>query len=337
MRNLVDRVQRWWRPGGRSGVAVPYEVACACGHVLRGQRQARHQVVRCPSCREPVFVLPSSPLPRWSAADLPAASGSAARPAARPSPWRFWLWPAVFGGITVLVALVVILLVVSYFRPPHVPVVLRASESVEDHVAAGRAALAGGKFRAAARELQRAAALLDEQPERQRGALGREVHQLHRQADLLADLLSEPLGGILQSAATKPPDEWEALFARDYQNPRRSVVFDADVTREGAGQFRLDFHLRAGAEPARIDVSDLKLLAALPRNRPPRLLFGARLKSIAREPPGVWVVRFDEDSGVLLTDRDAAAASCPPSLDEADREQLQVLLRRQQEWLADLP
>jgi hypothetical protein len=334
MSNLMARVRRWWGPGGRSGLAVPYEVACACGHVLRGLRQVRHQVVPCPACRQPVFVLPHSPLPRWSAADLPAA-GAGARPAPPPSPWRFWLWPAVAGAITVPVVIAVILAIVAYLRPPHQAVGPAAGESVEKHVAEGRAALTAGKFRLAAGELQRAWTLLESQPERQRSAFGRDVRQLHRQADLLADLLTEPLGGILQMAATQHAEEWAAQFEKRYR--RQAVVFDADVTREGAGQFRLDFEVRAGVEPARIDVSDLQLLAALPRVRPPRLLFGARLARVAREQGGVWVVRFDPDSGVLLTEPGAVAACCPPPLDEADREQRDALLQRQKEWLAEVP
>ena len=109
------------------------------------------------------------------------------------------------------------------------------------------------------------------------------------------------------------------------------MVFDADVSRDGAGPFRLDFHVRAGGERARVDVNDLTLLTLLPRDRPPRLLFGARLASLAREQGGVWVIRFDPDSGVLLTDETAAGACCP--LDA----ELRALLARQAEWAAALP
>ena len=44
-------------------VAVPYNVACANGHRLRGERTEGYQALRCPSCGEAVFVLPRSPLP----------------------------------------------------------------------------------------------------------------------------------------------------------------------------------------------------------------------------------------------------------------------------------
>jgi hypothetical protein len=331
MGNLVSRVRRWWRPRARRPAAAPYEVACACGQVARGTRQARHQVVRCGSCRQPVFVLPASPLPHWSTADVPAPSGVAPSLAARRSPQRFWLWPLVAGAATLAVAAICIVSLLWYLRPPHQAAAPARVEDVAAVVDAGRNDLAAGKFRLAAGQLQRAVALLEQQPERQGGPRAREVSQLRRQAALLADLLTEPLGGILQSAATQHDEEWEAQFAENYLT--RSVVFDAEVSRNGAGQLRLDFHVRAGAEPARIDVNDLKLLAKLPRDRPPRLLFGARLASIAREPPGVWVVRFDPDSGVLLTDPGAAAAACPGPADD----ELTDLLRRQKQWLDELP
>jgi hypothetical protein len=157
------------------------------------------------------------------------------------------------------------------------------------------------------------------------------VVQLERQAALLADLLSESLGEILQRAAGLQDEEWQAQFAKRYRD--RAVVFDADVRREAFGALHLDYQIHAGPEPARIDVSDLKLLSRLPLDRPPRLLFGARLASMARDVPGIWVVRFVPESAVLLTDVGAVTASCPPPIDE----DLQEVLRRQEKWLADLP
>jgi hypothetical protein len=327
MGNLVSRVRRWWRPGARRPAAVPYEVACACGQVARGTRQAHHQVVRCGTCRQPVFVLPASPLPHWSTADMPAPSSVVPSVAARRSPQRFWLWPLVAGTATLAVAAGCILSLLWYIKPHPQSAAPGRVEDVDALVTASQKDLAAGKFRLAKDQLQRAVGLLGQQP----GPRAREVSQLHRQAALLADLLTEPLGGILQSAATQHEEEWEAQFARDYL--MRSVVFDADVSRDGAGQLRLDFHVQAGAEPARIDVNDLKLLAKLPRDRPPRLLFGARLAHIAREAPGVWVVRFDPDSGVLFTDPGAVGAACPGPTDE----ELAALLRRQKQWLDELP
>src|SRR5690242_18544251 len=96
MRSLVARVRHWWGPGGRSaGAAEPYEVACACGQVLRGRRQARHQVLRCDGCGQPVFVLGSSPLTEAGTSGG-AAAGNGAAPASPPQPAAprpLWFWP----------------------------------------------------------------------------------------------------------------------------------------------------------------------------------------------------------------------------------------------------
>src|SRR5438309_8062033 len=40
-----------------------YNVACAAGHRLHGQRTEGYQALRCPECGEGIFVLPRSPLP----------------------------------------------------------------------------------------------------------------------------------------------------------------------------------------------------------------------------------------------------------------------------------
>jgi hypothetical protein len=312
-------------------VAAPYEVACACGRVLRGRRQARHQELPCEACGQPVFILAYSAL-----AEGGTANGGSARTGAPPAPDRGvrrspWLWP-------LLAALATLAVVVSAFgigiwlysrQPPARGHDAVSAPDFEARLKAGRNALAAGRFRSAADELQQAEAVLESLPERRRGAEGRDAAQLRRQAALLADLLSESLGEVLQLAAGSHEEEWQAKFAQDYRG--RAVVFDADVTRDGAGQCRLDYHVRAGPEPARIEVGDLKLLRALPAMRPPRLLFGARLAGVSREAGGVWVVRFQPDSGVLLTDLGAVTVSCPPPIDE----DLLDLVRRQKGWLDD--
>lgn len=64
-------------------VVVAFNVACANGHRLRGERTEGYQALRCPSCGEAVFVLPRSPLPeppvpapRRPRADVDLAAGS---------------------------------------------------------------------------------------------------------------------------------------------------------------------------------------------------------------------------------------------------------------------
>jgi hypothetical protein len=81
---------------------------------------------------------------------------------------------------------------------------------------------------------------------------------------------------------------------------------------------------------ARVALEDLTLWRRVPLAPPRRLLFGARLRRLGREAGGVWVVRFQPDSGVLLTDPGAAAACCPAPLDP----DLLEVLQRQQEYVA---
>ncbi len=63
--NLLDRARTLLQ--GLTPAAPPkvqwYNVVCAEGHPLRGQRTVGYQALRCPACGEGVFVLPRSPLP----------------------------------------------------------------------------------------------------------------------------------------------------------------------------------------------------------------------------------------------------------------------------------
>ncbi len=338
MRSLVARVRRWWRLGGSSATVTPFEVACACGQVQRGLRQSRHQVLRC-ACGRDVFVLGRSPLPppppRGASVSGLRGPGRREGPGLRdrvtPPAAGWWRWPLLAAALT-LAAVVALYAVLFGLLPPRPPAtVAETAGEVRQLVRAGEAALAGGNFRLAEEKLAAARALLEQRPGEMTAHERRQVVNLHRQAALLADLLSESLGEILQHASALPEEEWQAQFARRYHG--QAVVFDADVRRDAAGQHLLDYHVQAGVEPARVDLTGLRLLTALPRDRPPRLLFGARLGNVAREAPGAWVVRFDPDSGVLLTHAGAVAASCPPPIDE----DMMQLLRRQETWAAEVP
>jgi hypothetical protein len=162
--------------------------------------------------------------------------------------------------------------------------------------------------------------------------LSREEHQhieqLRRQADLLSRLLDQPLEEIAHQAMQHRSDEEWAEKFRNYRG--RSVVFD-DVLRLDA-QDRLvlgNYVVRVGDMEARIVLEDLTLLRQLPLDPPRRWLFGARLAGCRREQGGIWVIRFEPDSAVLLSDESAAAACCPHPLTE----ELLDVLKRQDEWL----
>jgi hypothetical protein len=198
-------------------------------------------------------------------------------------------------------------------------------------MAAGRRALGEGHFHLAARELNQAVQRRDQQPGLLAPEEDRQLNQLQRQSDLLARLLTHSLQEVVQQGArVRDDDEWEAQFNKDYRG--RTVLFDDLVGPDPTGRPALtSYKVAVAGQKVRVALEDLTLLQALPLDVPQRLVFGARLAQCAREAGGVWVIRFEPGSGVLLTDAGAAAACGPP-----DREVLEVL-RRQQAWLEDLP
>jgi hypothetical protein len=346
MRNLVAKVRGWWGEGATA--PAPYEVACSCGHVLSGSRQARAQVVPCGTCRRRVFVLALSPLPPPlpRGASISGLRGSgrpelmeearallvkpSKAPAAKPAR-RYWGWPLLAAGLTLAAVAVAIGLLIGFLQPrPPTAGTSPGGPDVAGLIEEGEKALATGNLKQALEKFNRARAELDRHPDLVPAAKARLFKQEYAQASLLKNLLDVSLEDLLQKAATKQDEEvWHEEFAERYRG--KGVVFDAEVRRERDG-FQLDYVVRAGTEPARIDLSDLRLLPALPANRSPRLLFGARLASIAREVGG-WVVRFEPDSGVLLTDAGLVKATVPPPIDD----ELLDLVDRQAGWAANLP
>jgi hypothetical protein len=198
-------------------------------------------------------------------------------------------------------------------------------------VQAGRQALAEGRFHLALRQLDEALALQTIEPSAANLPPRRELVQLQRQADLLKRLSQRTLEEILtQAALVRDPEEWKAQF-KDYRG--RTVIFDDVVRREEVRPVLATYVVQVRDEKALLALEDLTLFANLPLDPPRRLLFGARLAQCGREAGGQWVVRFEKDSAVLLTDPDAAGAILPGKLD-AD---LQEVLARQKKWLNDLP
>lgn len=334
-------MRRWLgATGAAPGLGVSYEVACACGHVARGFRKSRYQVVRCPACAQPIFVLGRSPLPSVAAATAAAGKGTGEEAvAARPLiPWP-WRWPLAAAILTLGGVVLVFWILLRNLDQPRGLQHSNASRQneIDAHLQAGRTALSEGSFRLAEEQLAAARTLRDRQPQALGISESRSLNRLYRQAALLASPLPKSLEEVLQQASgLRNEEEWRKQFEANYQG--RGVVFDDRVQRDAARGYRLmTYELRAGfgkdAEPARLEIGNLKLLHALPLDAPQRLLFGAQVAAIAREPPGVWVIRFEPDSGVLLTDLGAVAAYCPQPVDDELRE----LVKRQAEWEKELP
>jgi hypothetical protein len=316
VRNLFARLIRPPAAAPPSSFAV----ACGCGGTARGVRTRRRQVVACPACGRPVFVLPASPLPPPDGAAQPAAAGRRA--------WRLPLLAAAV-ALALLLALFLALFYLLPRRPDSPDTPSGAGADIADLEADGRKLLAEGSFHSAQRQLSAAVALADRRPDALAPAGRRDLLQLQRQADLLARLSAASLQEVVQDAAlTRSEDEWRDKFAAVYRG--RAVLFDDVVRRDALGRPALSYYeVRAGGETARVALEDVNALRELPLERPRRMLFGARLESVAREDGGGWVVRFDPDGGVLLTDRGAAAAVLPGPLD-AD---ILEVLSRQKEWL----
>jgi hypothetical protein len=296
--------------------AVPYEISCRCGLPLRGVRQHARQIVSCPSCGRKRFILPSSP---WLAAA--GAGGQTAH-----LNLRWLLLVLVLGGA--LAMGLSFLLVQLFLRRSAMPADAASATDARALWQAGEHQLREGNVHLALKELNAAAA----QGARHPDALNREEHhrleQLRRQTDLLSRLLDQPLEEIVRQAMQHRSDEeWREKFA-DYRG--RTVVFEDVLRRDAQERPVLSFYVvRVGDVTARIALEDLVLLRQLPLDPPRRWLFGARLASCRREEGGIWVLRFEPDSAVLLTDESAAAACCPHPLVE----ELLGVLKRQEECL----
>ncbi len=315
-----------------AGPGPRYEVPCGCGRVLRGVRQQRRQILRCPGCGRNVFVLAKSPIPPRVA----NAAANPAPPARRPKGLGAWRGPLIAGVVTLTVLIVIFIAAAPFLGRPAPPDA--AGEPYPDlagRMAAGRRAMAQGDFHLAARELQTALDQGQRRPEALSPADRRELLQLERQSDLLSRLSSRSLQEIVNEADPVLDDEeWQARFTRDYQG--QSVLFDDAVRFDDAapegGRRRpvlVNYRVVVNGKPVRLALEDLDVLQGLPLERPRRLLFGGRLAKVEREEGGRWVVGFAPDSGVLLTDRGAAEAVCPVPLDP----ELLDVLKRQAEWI----
>jgi hypothetical protein len=304
---------------------VPYEVICACGQVVKGLRKSRHQVVPCPGCGQGVFVLPFSPLPPVAQADKQIkGTQSATKPRALP-PWKK---PVVAAAITLAAMILILLITLSSKRATSS---LPGPKAISQRMTAGKKFLSQGKFHEAVKELEEALALRACYPEFLSASERKDLTQLHRQASLLADLLSQSLEEILfQASAEADEQEWQALFADRYKG--KAIVFFAEVRRDVQANYLLDYDFFVGEKRAHVELGNIQMLRTLPMDRPQRLLFGARLASVGPEAGGTWVIRFEPDSGVLLTDPGAVAACYSRPLEGLDE-----VLQRQAAWIAELP
>jgi len=302
---------------------VPFELSCVCGNILRGQRQAHAQTVRCPSCQAERFILPRSPLPAVVEGESVAVGGGS----------LFGRRPA-FAAVAVASAFAVVIGVVLYFvfRKPAFPgpTPQTPAERFASRHAAGRAALADGSFQQAAFDLKGALAAADQVPGLLSVAERKEMSRQQRQAAIVADLLSESLADVVRSSIGTPETEWQNIFARRYAG--RSLIHYETIHRDAAGNYHGEYRVQVTGAECRIDRKALKILKDVDLSSPQRVLIGFRLASLRRDPQGGWTASLDPESGVFLTD-----PAMLKGLSIPDDVEVQEVMKRQKAWVDQLP
>lgn len=311
-------------------LVAPFVVMCVCGSSVRGFRTATAQTPLCPACGSKVFVLAASPLP---ARETPSGTAAGKQPAPIQAGAPFQSKKA--RRITTILVLAGALGAIAFVAWPQgkaTPSVEDSGLAVERHIVAGKEALAEGSFQLAAEELGEAAQEVGAHPEHVDPENRAILQRLRREADLLADLLTESLEEILRNLEGLDYRESQAVFRRRYQG--KSVVFLSRLRRDPAGYLRLDYQVTAPRRPARLDLRTLDLFRGIPLEEPVDVFFGASLAAIERDTLGQWSITFQPESGVFLTDLEPALACCGQPIDEAE---LRAILRRQEEWLKRIP
>lgn len=340
MRNLITKLKHFWRaPAALPPPREPYEVTCVCGQHVQGTRQETFQRVRCAHCRREAFILPQNVFPP---SPQPSPLGGEGRgPAAPAGPsWRVRLrpWRTPLAALCLLAVILVGVLVLGSILGKKEPSESTDSseavtrERVLGQMEAGRKLMAQGNFRLALVELASARQEVLAQPRLLTADQLRKLQQLYRQADLLADLLSESLEEIVRHAAGVLDREWEKDFTHRYGG--KAVVFDTAFRQREDGQWEMTYRVSLEAEEVQLEVGQLKMWERLPLKEGQRIIFGARLDSIARvEAKRGWAIRFHADSGVLFSELEAIAVCCPALRDDASR----AVLERQANWLVREP
>lgn len=302
-------------------MSAGFRVYCSCGAVYSGLRQAAQQILTCQKCQKAIFVLPRSP---W------ATPGESLSTAPAKSFGNKKLVQLLAGAsILLLIGGGIGFLMIQNIkdRPGGPPDVVSQEEKVREILAKAGQLLAQGQFRLAQKELQSQEYLLA-------SATSNEAlswKQTLGQAQLLADLAPEPLEDIIRHAAGATTEGWLADFADRFQN--KALVFDAVFRRppHGAITGNYEVHL-PGLDGVKLVFDNITCLQCVDWMENRRVILGVRLASIRLEPPGpLWVVRFDPDQCVLLTDPGAAASLCPEFADPEVRKHLDL----QAAWLAD--
>jgi hypothetical protein len=295
MFRLANGAWRWLRALQESnGRTTPYSLECACGATVAGNRRTTAQVRVCPVCKQKLFILGQSPLPRPTSDDsLPAGNFSSH---ARLSRFIVILGTSV---VVLIAACTVVWLVLRSHQSPG-----SARESAVKHRQTAEDAWNSSDYATAAREFERTIRICQDEGAGDAAEI-RDLTQKFKQADLIAHRLPERLDDLLSIKWKNIDDaDLQTLFAR--RGRETAVAFDVVVWRRRAGQLMGERHL--GPELPRMDLGSLPDLDALPLRQKQRVIFGARLAALERDrarpidDPERWLLSFEPDSFVLLTD-----------------------------------
>lgn len=329
MPNVLARLRHWWtRPEQQPSGAAPYAIPCACGKMVTGQRKKDYQIVPCPQCKGELFVLPLSPLPR-----LASPSGEFSTPQAfspKRTPFLPWRLLALAVGCACLLLLGIYLLIAFFF--PHLPFSLESNpetarnnvqEAAKAHVIKADQYIGLGHFSLALEQLDALAALQLHHSELWEKAGGLDYQR--KEIALYVDLLGDSLENLLEQAIDLPEQEFQQLFTKRYLH--KAVILDTEVIRLAEDRITHSYTLQVGGQQGKLNLQNLAFFANLPTGKPQRVLFGARLASIHRQKPGMWIIEFNPESLTLLTNPAALAISCPALSNETTRK----LLAKQQD------
>jgi len=241
--------------------------------------------------------------------------------------WRFWRWPLLAAGVTLVLAGAVIagLLLKLAGLDPEKSTAPSLEAQVEQHLQGGQSAIDTGSFHLAARELSLAIDKEQQMPQHWLPERRRQIVQQQRQAALVADLLTDSPAEIIRNSLGMHEAEWKAVFEQNYAH--RSIILDDTLHRDAAG-YHLSYKIRVAGSQAKWDLSALMLLQRFDLFQPRRVLLGLRLAGIHREPKGDWLLLPEPDSGVLLTD-----ARFFSGLSVAVDREMEDVLKSQQELL----
>jgi hypothetical protein len=166
----------------------------------------------------------------------------------------------------------------------------------------GLEALAAGSFDVAKDRLARAADALARLGDPRQA----EAAQVAREAAIFADLASASLEEIVEQVATRPGG-WDEL---QKVHRGRAVLIDSRVSSVKAnGTVELEYRVYAGSRNGLVDLTGLSVFQSQPPRPGDPVSFGARIDAVELGADNVWRIRMQPDSGVLLTTREAWAAT----------------------------